>query len=356
MKSLITRIIIAPPFLAILCLAMLSCGAARAQAMTSDEAAIAYDQFWRLFSDQYSLFAVKGADWDRTGSVYRARLDDVATRADMTALFAEMIDLLNDVHVSVTDDQTGAFSRSGGRSIGAGDFDIGEFSRDLIAARYARAGLENRAAGLISFGWVSDATGYIHIAGFKYATTTGQAIDEALAEFAGASTIILDVRQNKGGFDAIAKSVAERFADKPAIFMTTANRIPGGDRTAFDDPVAWRLTPPQTGAYNGAVIVLTNSRTISAAENFVLAMRAVPRSLIIGEATAGAMADTFPMSIASGWTFTVPTNVIRDPSQRSYEGLGLPPHLWVKNTPDDIAAGRDRVLDLAIAFANSPPD
>ena len=101
-------------------------------------------------------------------------------------------------------------------------------------------------------------------------------------------------------------------------------------------------------------MVLTNSRSISAAENFVLAMRAIPQALIVGETTAGVMADVDDVDIGDGWEFSVPTNLFRDAHGVSWEGIGLVPDLWVTNDKTDISSGTDRVLNLALSFLAKP--
>lgn len=311
----------------------------------------AFDAFWTLYNEHYALFGVKRVDWDAVYAVYRPQVTAATSREDLFDLFSEVIDLLNDVHVSVRDERDGSISRSGGRSIGAGPFDIGEFSLDLIAADYAPGGLQGRAGGLIHFGRLGGGVGYLHIRNFRYRTSTGDALDEVVAAFEDAPAVIIDVRQNGGGSDLIGRLAADRFAIEPALYMTVAERLPGPDRGAFTPPVDWSLQPAASGAFTGPVIVLTNSRSISAAENFVLAMRVRPGAIIVGETTAGAMADTVGAAIPGDWTFTVPVNLMRDPEGVSWEGVGLAPDLWVRNTPADIAAGRDRVLDLALALA-----
>ncbi len=316
----------------------------------ADDPEAAFEAFWTLYDEHYALFGIKRVDWDAVYTVYRPRVTEKTSRDQLFDLFSEVIDLLNDVHVSVRDEHDGDLSRSGGRSIGTGPLDNGEFSLDLIATAYAPDGLEARAAGLIHYGRLNGGAGYLHIRNFRHPTSTTAALDEIIAAFVDAPAVIIDVRQNGGGSDLIGRLVADRFAVEPALYMTVAERLPGPDRAAFAPPINWSIRPAESGAFTGPVIVLTNSRSISAAENFVLAMRVRSGAVIVGDITAGAMADTVRSAIPGGWTFTVPVNLVRDPRGGSWEGVGLAPDLWVRNAPADIAAGRDRVLDLAIAL------
>ena len=321
---------------------------ARAEAPFDPQAE--FDAFWTLFDERYALFEVKHVDWDAVRAVYAPRVGPATTRADLFALFEEATELLNDVHVTVEDTGTGRFARSGGRGLGTGPFDAGTFSIDLIAERYTDAGLTEWAGGAVRYGTMEGGEiGYLHLGTFRYPTTTAAALDAAVAAFAEARTVVVDVRQNGGGSDAVARIVAGRFADRRRPYMTVEQRVVGSD--AFDAPVLWHIEPMGPAQHHGPVVVLTNDRTISAAETFVLAMRSLPHVLVVGETTAGVMADAYPMPAGDGWVFGLPVNVMRDVHGLSWEGIGLPPDLWAANDPREVAAGTDRVLETAIAFA-----
>ncbi|MEM8772306.1 MAG: S41 family peptidase [Pseudomonadota bacterium] len=332
--------------------ALISCFSfhAVAEEPTSHQPEKAFEAFWSLYDTQYALFEVKRVDWDALYRAYRPRVTERTSRAELFDIFVEMTALLNDVHVTVEDLQRDRLERSGARSIGRGPFDAGEFSLDLIARDYLTKPLETRAGGVIKFGELPGGAGYLRIEAFKYATSTEQAINEFVENFKAAPAVIIDVRQNGGGADRIGQLIAERFATERVKYMSSQGRIPGKDRTQFRDPIEWVLNPSADHQYDGPVYVLANSRTISAAENFILAMRAISRSVIIGDVTAGAMADTIPITLDDGWRFSVPVNIFRDADGVCWEGVGLAPDLWVRNTPEDIAGGQDKVLALALAL------
>jgi carboxyl-terminal processing protease len=316
----------------------------------------AFAAFWSLYNDNYALFGVKRVQWDAVRAVYQQRISASTSRAELFQMFSEVIKLLNDVHVSVRDERRSAFFRSGARSIGVGEFENGEFSLDLVASRYAASALNSRVGGLVHFGELRGEVGYLRLRNFKYPTSTEQALDEALAAFSmfiNPRVLIVDVRHNGGGADAVGLLVANRFADRRRHYMSVINRRSGAHPADFSPTVEWYVEPQAGRRFEGKIIVLTNSRTISAAENFVLAMRTIPGVMIIGDVTAGAMADTLKLSIADGWTFTVPVNIVRDAQGVCWEGVGLTPDLWVANTAAEVAAGTDRVLDLALTLART---
>ena len=101
-----------------------------------------FEAFWATYNEGYALFGVKHVDWGAVYDVYRPRVTAETTDDELWAVLAEVGGLLNDVHVTLRDPETGREARSGGRSIGVGPFDDGTFSLDLVAEAYAygRAG------------------------------------------------------------------------------------------------------------------------------------------------------------------------------------------------------------------------
>jgi CubicO group peptidase (beta-lactamase class C family) len=309
-----------------------------------------FESFWEIFNQGYALFGLKHVDWDAVYRVYRPRVSARTTDDELWTLLAQLIGLLNDVHVSLADAKADRRVRSGGRSIGTGPFDNGEFSLDLIAKAYATQGLRPAADGALRYGWLPGQIGYLHIARFRDADASGRGTDEALAALGAAKGMVLDVRHNGGGDDRAGQAIASRFVASPRPYMTVAMRRAGIVPAAFLDPVEWRLAPAGPRQYTQPVVLLVNSRSISAAENFALALRALPHAVVIGETTAGAMADIATQTLPNGWLVTVPFNVFRDAHGQSWEGIGITPDLWVKNDRAEIVAGTDRALQLALDF------
>jgi len=309
-----------------------------------------FESFWAAFNQGYALFGVKHVDWDAVYRVYRPRVGAGTTDDELWALLAQLIGLLNDVHVSLADPRADRRVRSGGRSIGTGPFDNGEFSLDLVAQAYATQGLRPTADGALRYGWLPGEIGYLHIARFRDADASGRGTDEALQALAGARGLVLDVRHNGGGDDRAGQAIASRFVASPRPYMTVAMRRAGVVPATFLDPVEWRLAPAGPRQYTGPVVLLVNSRSISAAENFALALRALPQAVLVGETTAGAMADVATQTLPNGWLVTVPFNLFRDANGQCWEGVGITPDLWAKNERAEVAAGTDRALQLALDF------
>ena len=310
----------------------------------------AFEALWQVYDLNYALFDVKGVDWDAVYRVYRPRVTAATTDDELWGLATEMMGLLNDVHVTLRDGAGERFFRSGGRGLATGPFDDGRFALATVDGAYVAGGLTALPSGHLRYGWLADSLGYLRVERFGDPEAAGAAVDSALAVLGAARGLVVDVRQNGGGDDRAARAIASRFVAGERPFMTVSARKLGLDPPQFTEPLEWRLRPTGGPAFARPVVVLVDSRTISAAENFALAMRAVPHATLLGETTAGAFADAPPLPLPNGWVAGVPVNVMRDPAGRSYEGLGIAPDLYLANDPAEVAAGRDRALETARAF------
>lgn len=309
-----------------------------------------FEEFWAIYNEGYSLFGIKHVDWDAVYQVYRPRVTPESTDDELWTVLAEIIDLLNDLHVTLSDPETGRLARSGGRSIGVGPFENGEFSLEVVRSTYAEGGLESMADGLFHYGWLEDDIGYLRIGRFFDPAGSARMTDTILEALHEARGLVIDVRHNPGGDDRAGRAIANRFVAEPRRYMSVAMRRIGRLPPAFTDPVQWWLEPEGPRQYTGPITVLVNSRSISAAENFAIAMRAIPHAVLMGETTAGVMADTGTQPLPNGWQVTVPVNLFRDVQGVSWEGIGITPDLWVRNSSVDVSAGKDQGLETAIAF------
>jgi CubicO group peptidase (beta-lactamase class C family) len=309
-----------------------------------------FEAFWATYNEGYALFGVKHIDWDAVYRVYRQRVSASTTDEELWSLLGHVVTLMNDVHVTLTDPKADRRVRSGGRSIGTGPFENGEFSLDVIAKAYAVSGLRSDADGALHYGWLPGEIGYLHIGRFRDPDASARATDKALAALGGAKGLVLDVRHNGGGDDRAGQVIASRFVTSSRPYMTVAMRRAGHVPVDFLDPVEWRLAPAGPVQFTGPIVLLVNSRSISAAENFALALRAVPHAVLVGETTAGAMADVVTQRLPNGWLVTVPLNVFRDVHGQSWEGIGITPDLWVRNDRAEVASGTDRALQVALDF------
>lgn len=305
-----------------------------------------FEELWKTFDAKYSHFGIKNIDWQALYRVYRPRVTSTTTDDELFDVMSSLLGHLNDNHVNL---------RSPSRRFSAGilqDLKQEDFSLDVVREQYLKGKAVPLREGVFHYGWLTDTTGYFHISGFGDVRASGAAVDAILKEFRNAEALIVDVRGNGGGDDRAGKAIASRFADQKRLYMTVELRN-GPKHDDFAAPVEWFVEPEGPTQFTRPVFLLTHRFSVSAAENFALAMRTLPHVIQVGEVTSGAFADTAGHRLPNGWRFSAPFNLFRDRDGVCWEGLGISPDYRILNTAADVAAKRDRVLEFAMALIAS---
>lgn len=178
-----------------------------------------------------------------------------------------------------------------------------------------------------------------------------------LGEAQRAKAWVLDLRQNGGGDSSVAYSILGHFLKAPAQSSTWRTRLYNPTFQAWAKPQTWYDGTPDTIElsaglrYSGPVYVLTSPSTCSAAEDFLIPLKMQKRATLVGEATCGSSGQPLSFSIY-GADARVCTKWDRFPDGTEFVGVGILPDVPVSRTKEDVAAGRDAVLEAAIRLAS----
>ena len=152
--------------------------------------------------------------------------------------------------------------------------------------------------------------------------------------------IIIDVRNNTGG--NIDEPLLDIIQRRP--YMFTNQR--GGAAT-------WGRRPQQ--AIAGPKVMMINQRSFSDGEATPMGFHTLGLGQIVGTPTAGGVIWTGSYSLINGGSVRTPSElaVTYDPTKPNNYGInlenyGVPPDVWVQNTPMDEVKGIDRELQAAI--------
>jgi carboxyl-terminal processing protease len=155
----------------------------------------------------------------------------------------------------------------------------------------------------------------------------------------GAKGMVLDLRDDPGGYLESAVNIAGWFFDKGALVVSEKFR--GGNETKF--------FANGTGAFkNMPLVVLVNQGSASASEILAGALRDNRNIKLIGETTfgKGTVQDLEPLKDGSQIKMTIAQWVM--PKGGIIEKSGLKPDIEVKITDKDYAAKKDSQLDRAL--------
>ena len=152
--------------------------------------------------------------------------------------------------------------------------------------------------------------------------------------------IIVDIRNNGGGnIDQELLDILER---QPYQFWNNRS----GART-------WGRRPRQ--AIVGPKVMMINYRSVSDAEVTPAGFRQLGLGRIVGNPTAAQVIATGSYPLINGGAIRTPGSLVVswDPTKPNnygfdLENFGVPPDVWVKNSPADDAKGMDKELKVAI--------
>lgn len=345
-----------------------------------------FDVFWATFNEQYAFFAERHADWNALRSAVRSRLSGASSEQELFDALTELVTPLCDAHVELVSD----FAQFNGLinpSCTAGMPLFGEiieqFSSQtqyadpfeyyqqvfvpevlkLIDDEYLVGTFSSAANGRIRWGDLGAGIGYLGVLSMtnlagpdatpaQDLAALAPVLDQVMTRFAGHDSLVVDVRLNTGGYDRVGFEIARRLADRPRVAFTKQARWGAGHTPGQ----AHTLDPGSDATFNGRVAVLTSELTASAAENFLLAARAIPRVIQVGETTAGAHSDVLERHLPNGWSFTLSNEVYRAADGSVFEGSGMKPAIEVPVLRTaDRTAGSDTGLEAALDYLASEP-
>lgn len=300
-----------------------------------------FDDLWSEFDLHYSYFELRGVNWDSLGARYRPSAVAAKNDAAFGSVLGQMVSELHDLHVAVMAGQVVYRFHSPYESAGTSINEV------VIFSKYVRSPFTT-TGGHIRGGLVAPGVGYVRIASFLGDDWAGE-MDDALARLGDVGAIIVDVRNNSGGSKTVGTKIAGRFADRERTFGYVRLRN-GPGHGDFSDDIAETVKPEGSRHHAGPVFVLGNRGCMSAAEDFILAMRTIPATTVVGDTTIGASGGPLVRELANGWTYQMSQWVAYTPEHKTFEGIGLAPNVVVKASAYGSTA--DAVLDRAITLAS----
>ena len=184
-------------------------------------------------------------------------------------------------------------------------------------------------------------TAIIHVTRFD--TDTGNIVRDFTKEFSekNVNKVILDLRDNGGGYVSAAKDLLGLWVDSQAILIQKSSKLP--DETTYASHGLATLSSMKT-------VVLVNGSTASASEIVAGALKDYGKATIIGETTYGKGVVQQLVNLSNGTLLKVTTAHWYTPNGNTINKTGIIPDIEVARSYDDINKNIDPQLDAALAY------
>ena len=302
-----------------------------------------FDALWTSIDEHYCFFKYKDVDWKAVGERYRAKLQPKMTSKELFDVCSEMLKELKDGHTNLVS-----------------PWDVSRYwiwekypvnyDQRVIDEHYLN--FEYKKACGIKYGVLRNNYGYMYYGDFSVSIGEGN-LDMILGALASCDGLVIDVRSNGGGLLTNVEPIVARFITEK-IHAGAISHKTGPGHNDFSKPYDYYFSPAPSGRvkFSKPVVVLTNRASFSATNNFVSIMKSLPQVKVVGDVTGGGCGLPFTSEMPNGWSVRYSASAITDPSGNLTE-FGVEPDYKVDMTPQEIAEGRDAILEKAFEVLNN---
>lgn len=307
--------------------------------VTTNSAMENYDMLWRVVDENYCFFEYKKdsiKDWNAVYREYLPMVKACRSKMDLFYIFADVLNELKDGHVNLVS----PFDLS--RYDLQGDCPDNYDSKIIRKDHYL--GKDYRVAGGLKYKLLDEKVGYISYTSFSNSFSDDN-LDYVLNYFRNTKGIIIDLRNNGGGYASLVDVFASRFTQRKTLVGYWQHKT-GKGHADFSDPEPLYLEPSESIHYNGAVALLTNRNCYSATNDFVQTMKVLPKVKQFGDRTGGGSGMPMTSELPIGWSFRLSVSPYMDVNKR-YTEFGIDPDFHVDMSDADAADGYDTIIEAA---------
>lgn len=296
-----------------------------------------FEVLWNTMDQRYTFFEYKKINWDSIYEVYQPLAASSTNEKEFFDHMAAMLNTLKDGHVNLRT-----------------PFDISRYQPYLDAApNYSfevleRNYLENyRITGFL-LNQEIDGVGYIHYRSFVNRILDSE-LDEVISRFENLPGIIIDVRNNGGGNPENGLKMARRMITEPTHIYSYRTKV-GPDKSELSELKKILLEPElDKPKFKGRIVVLTNRGVYSAGSYFAAYIRGIPNAILMGDKTGGGSGVPAGHDLPNGWYFNFSSTIGYTVDRINFEN-GVPVDIEVSATSEDLAKGKDPILERAIQY------
>lgn len=296
-----------------------------------------FEYLWKQVNEKYSLFDVKGIDWDEIHARYAAKISSNMSNEDLFRVMGDMLLELKDGHVNLFSEFN--ISHFNIYQLGPDNFEWRTVKQYYLPSDYIVSGPFAHDFVLNT----NQRVGYIRFPEFS-GQVTDTNLSYVLDRYRFTDGLILDIRENGGGTPIDMFKILSRFVTSDTKLYTSFLKN-GPGRNDFDQGTEAIVKPYDKTKYLNKVYVLTDRSTYSAGTFFALSTLALDQVILVGDTTGGGLGGPNGGQLPNGWNYRFSVSKTLDLHGNNYEN-GVPPDIyatfdWNNLTHDEVI---DRVL------------
>ncbi len=307
-----------------------------------------FEHLAKIVEEHYCFFSQKDIDWNVVTAEYRAKINEDTDPVTLFITLGAMLDELRDGHVNLSAPFATSYYKKWWSDYPQ------DFDDRVLQQYYLKFG--GFQIGSIQYAvFLPDTVGYVRIPSFSYQISP-VTLDYVLAAMQNTTGLIIDVRDNGGGYLTNVPEVVGRFLDHAMTGGYIRHKTgPGADDFSEPYPIEYKPCGKNHVNYLGKeVLVLTNRSCFSAANDFVAMMKELPQIKIVGATTGGGGGLPFTSELPNGWSVRMSASPINDAHDRITEfGIAPSEGYEVHCTPEEFAEGKDAILNFALKYFRS---
>lgn len=329
-----------------------------------------FEVFSETVKEHYAFFELNNIDWNELYEQQKGKLTENSTDAGLYLVIEETLEKLNDNHAFLeADDKVYNVLENLPKQENEKDREelpeYGDFQIAQMVAEHHMQEKMTKDSWLIQWGKLDNGIGYIQVKSMwlyadldipkslideigyvdAYVETfhkmydgeyierevkgVGKIMDRVMKDLSGMESIVIDIRFNGGGQDAVSFEILSRFTSQR--IKVASQKLRYGNQYS---PVLPLYIQGTRKAFEKPVYVLTSRQTGSAAEAFSIASMSIENVKRIGSPTSGAMSTSLEKTLPNGWAFAISNEVYMDNDGKCYENKGIPVDYELNYPPD----------------------
>ena len=307
-----------------------------------------FDALADIIDTHYCFLDEKDLDWQQTVAQYREKITSETSFLDLFFICASLLDELKDGHVNLTSNFATSYYRAWWTDYPQ-DFNMRTLEEYYLEFNWLST------SGII-YKQLPGEIAYLYYPSFS-SVVSETSLDYILAILYNSRGLIIDIRDNGGGMLTNIDTFVGRFIEEEITGGYIMHKTgPGHDQFSEPYPITYKPAAEGRIKWSGPIVLLTNRSCFSAANSFAAVMKNLPNVTVVGAKTGGGGGMPFTSEMPNGWAVRFSACPILDSNMQSIEnGIEPSPGCEVHAYEDDLAEGKDAILDFAMEMLKDKP-